>query len=105
MTENMIETCLSKFFRFFQFLKIIAFRARGMAMVYFGPCILEIMMTSSVNIEVQTKNGSWWGIYLGIPNDTQLIQSEFKNAVKSPMCFRGCVRAVDQKTGEILNSN
>ena len=62
-------------------------------------------MTSSVNIEVQTKNGSWWGMCLGIPNDDQIIQAEFRNVVKSPMCVKGRVRAVDQSTGEVVASN
>ena len=62
-------------------------------------------MSSSVNIEVQTKNGSWWGMSLGIANDSQIIQAEFKNAAKSPMCVKGRVRAVDQGTGEVVASN
>ncbi|MDC1383826.1 hypothetical protein N8500_10170 [Candidatus Puniceispirillum sp.] len=62
-------------------------------------------MTSSVNIEVQTKNGSWWGLCLGVANDSQVIQAEFRNAAKSAMCVKGRVRAVDQGTGEVVASN
>jgi len=62
-------------------------------------------MASSVNIEVQTKNGSWWGVCLGVPNDPQGKQSEFRNAIKSPMCIKGRARAVDQEIGEVVASN
>ena len=62
-------------------------------------------MASSVNIEVQTKNGSWWGVCLGIPNDAQSIQAEFRIVAKSPMCVKGRARAVDQATGEVVASN
>ena len=62
-------------------------------------------MSLSVNIEVQTKNGSWWGVFLGVPNDAKIIQSEFRNAVKSPMCTKGRARAVDQETGIVVASN
>jgi len=61
-------------------------------------------MTVSVNIEVQTKNGSWWGVCLGLPNNYQSIQSEFRSAMKSPMCIKGRVRAVDQETGKVVAS-
>jgi hypothetical protein len=61
-------------------------------------------MALSVNIEVQTKNGSWWGVCLGVPNDRQTIQSEFRKAMKSPMCIKGRVRAVDQETGKVITS-
>jgi len=66
---------------------------------------LEVVMALSVNIEVQTKNGSWWGVCLGVPNDHQTIQSEFRNAIKSPMCVKGRVRAVNQETGEVVASS
>jgi hypothetical protein len=62
-------------------------------------------MALSVNIEVQTKNGSWWGVCLGVPNDRQTIQSEFKTAMKSPMCIKGRVWAIDQETGNVVASN
>ena len=62
-------------------------------------------MASSVNIEVQTKNSSWWGVYLGVTNDHQTIQSKFRNALKSPMCIKGRARAVNQETGEGVASN
>ena len=62
-------------------------------------------MALSVNIEVQTKNGSWWGVCLGVPNDRQTIQSEFKTAMKSPMCIKGRVWAIDQEPGNVVASN
>ena len=66
---------------------------------------MEIVIALSVNIEVQTKNGSWWGVCLGVPNDPQTIQSELRNAIKSPMCIKGRARAVYQETGEVVASN
>jgi len=62
-------------------------------------------MALSVNIEVQTKNGSWWGVCLGVPDDHQTIQSEFGNAIKSPMWLKGRARAENQETGEFVASN
>jgi hypothetical protein len=73
--------------------------------VSFKSAFLEVVMALSVNIEVQTKNGSWWGVCLGIPNDHQTIQFEFRNAIKSPMCVKGRARAVNQETGEVVASN
>lgn len=61
-------------------------------------------MALSVNIEVQTKNGSWWCVCLSVPNDHQTIQSEFRNAIKSPMCTKGRARSVNQETGEVVAS-
>ena len=72
---------------------------------FFESAFLEVVMALSVNIEIQTKNGSWWGVCLGVPNDQQAIQSEFKNAIKSPMCIKGRARAVNQETGEVVASN
>ena len=62
-------------------------------------------MASSVNIGVKTKNGSWWGVCLGVPNDPQTIQSELRNDIISPMCIKGRARAVDQEIGEVVASN
>jgi hypothetical protein len=73
--------------------------------VSFESAFLEVVMTLSVNIEVQTKNGSWWGVCLGVPNDPQTIQFELRNAIKSPMCLKGRARAVDQETGVVVASS
>jgi hypothetical protein len=72
---------------------------------FFESTFLEVVMALSVNIEIQTKNGSWWGVNLGVPNDHQTIQSEFRNAIKSPMCIKGRARAVNQETGDVVASN
>ena len=62
-------------------------------------------MALSVKIEVQTKKGILVGVCLGVPNDHQTIQAEFRNAIKSPMCIKGRARAVNQETGEVVASN
>ena len=63
------------------------------------------MSQSFVNIEVQTSDGSWRAIHSGTPNNSQMIQNEFKSAVRSSMCANGRVRAVDQKTGAVVDQN
>jgi hypothetical protein len=60
---------------------------------------------SMVNIEVQTSDGSWTVIHSGTPNSPQMIQNEFEHAVSSPSCAEGKVRAVNQKTGEVIDQN
>jgi len=58
-----------------------------------------------VNIEVQTSDGSWRVIHTGTPNNSKMIHNEFEHAVSSPSCAKGKVRAVDQKTGSVVDSN
>ena len=58
-----------------------------------------------VNIEVQTSDGSWRVIHTGTPNNSKMIRNEFEHAVSSPSCAKGKVRAVDQKTGSVVDSN
>ena len=60
---------------------------------------------SVVNIEVQTSDGSWSVIHTGTPNNSQMIHNEFEHAVSSPSCAKGKVRAVDQMTGAVVDSN
>ena len=60
---------------------------------------------SVVNIEVQTSDGSWRVIHTGAMNNSKMIHNEFEHAVSSPSCAEGKVRAVDQKTGAVVDQN